>query len=63
MTQNQRRLWQSPRVVPGVVYDDVLGAIEWLTRAFGYRASSGNSYHPPGTLHLSACRRTATGRL
>ena len=37
MAQNQHRLWQSPRVVPGVVYDDVLGAIEWLTRAFGFR--------------------------
>lgn len=37
MAQNQHRLWQSPRVVPSVVYDDVLGAIEWLTRAFGFR--------------------------
>ena len=36
MAQNQHRLWQSPRVVPSVVYDDVLGAIEWLTRAFGF---------------------------
>jgi uncharacterized glyoxalase superfamily protein PhnB len=37
VAQNQSRLWQSPRVVPGVVYDDVPGAIEWLTRAFGFR--------------------------
>ncbi len=40
MTQNQSRLWQSPRVVPGVVYDDVPEAIEWLARAFGFRERS-----------------------
>ncbi|MGH7778476.1 MAG: VOC family protein [Candidatus Binataceae bacterium] len=40
MAQNESRLWQSPRVVPGVVYDDVPKAIEWLTRAFGFRERS-----------------------
>jgi uncharacterized glyoxalase superfamily protein PhnB len=34
---NQTRLWQTPRVVPGIVYEDVPEAIEWLTRAFGFR--------------------------
>jgi uncharacterized glyoxalase superfamily protein PhnB len=31
------KLWKSPRVVPSVAYDDVPKAIEWLTRAFGFK--------------------------
>ena len=31
------KLWNSPRVVPSLVYEDVPGAIEWLSRAFGFR--------------------------
>jgi uncharacterized glyoxalase superfamily protein PhnB len=31
------RLWQTPRVVPGIVYEDVPKAIEWLSHAFGLR--------------------------
>jgi len=26
-----------PRILPHLVYDDVGGAVEWLTRAFGFR--------------------------
>jgi uncharacterized glyoxalase superfamily protein PhnB len=35
-----RGLWKTPRVVPGLVYEDVPKAIEWLTRAFGFRERS-----------------------
>jgi uncharacterized glyoxalase superfamily protein PhnB len=40
MVQNQSNLWQSPCVVPGVVYEDVPKAIDWLTTAFGLRERS-----------------------
>ena len=40
MANNQKQLWITPRVVPGLVYDDVPKAIEWLTRAFGFRERS-----------------------
>jgi uncharacterized glyoxalase superfamily protein PhnB len=40
VAQNRSRLWQSPRVVPGIAYDDVPKAIEWLTSAFGFRERS-----------------------
>jgi uncharacterized glyoxalase superfamily protein PhnB len=40
VAQNESQPWQSPSVVPGVVYDDVPKAIEWLTRAFGFRERS-----------------------
>lgn len=40
MTRNKASLWQTPRVVPGIVYEDVPKAIEWLTRAFGFRERS-----------------------
>jgi uncharacterized glyoxalase superfamily protein PhnB len=32
-----KKLWESPRVVPSLAYDDVPAAIEWLTRAFGFK--------------------------
>jgi len=32
-----KKLWQSPTVVPEITYDDVPAAIEFLTRAFGFR--------------------------
>lgn len=35
--QNETQLWRSPVVVPGVAYEDVPRAIEWLTGAFGLR--------------------------
>jgi uncharacterized glyoxalase superfamily protein PhnB len=40
VAKDGRQLWQAPRVVPGIVYDDVPTAIEWLTRAFGLRERS-----------------------
>ena len=40
MAETKRNLWPTPRVVPGVVYEDVPKAIEWLTRAFGFRERS-----------------------
>ncbi len=30
-------LWKSPQIVPALAYDDVLKAVEWLTRVFGFR--------------------------
>jgi uncharacterized glyoxalase superfamily protein PhnB len=32
-----QKLWESPRVVPSLAYDDVPKAIDWLTQAFGFR--------------------------
>jgi hypothetical protein len=40
VARNQPKLWQTPRVVPGVVYEDVPKAIQWLTHAFGFRERS-----------------------
>jgi uncharacterized glyoxalase superfamily protein PhnB len=34
MTKN---LWRSPQIVPALAYEDVPAAVEWLTRAFGFR--------------------------
>ncbi len=33
-------LWKTPPVVPSLVYEDVPGAVEWLSRAFGFRERS-----------------------
>jgi len=30
-------LWQSPEIVPSLAYDDVPAAVDWLSRAFGFR--------------------------
>jgi len=32
-----KKLWQSPSIVPALAYEDVPAAIEFLTRAFGFR--------------------------
>ena len=37
MARNDTGLWQTPRVAPGVAYEDVPAAIQWLTDAFGFR--------------------------
>jgi len=36
-----RDLWESPDVVPSLAYDDVLRAVEWLQRVFGFRERAG----------------------
>lgn len=33
-------LWNTPRIVPSLAYEDVPRAVEWLTRAFGFRERS-----------------------
>jgi uncharacterized glyoxalase superfamily protein PhnB len=40
MVGNAIQLWQTPAVVPGIVYEDVPKAIEWLTHAFAFRERS-----------------------
>lgn len=35
MAGNQ--LWDSPAIVPSLAYEDVPNAVEWLSRAFGFR--------------------------
>ena len=30
-------LWNAPRIVPSLAYEDVPKAVEWLSRAFGFR--------------------------
>ncbi len=40
MANNESELWQTPRVVPEIVYEDVPKAIDWLTRTFGLRERS-----------------------
>ena len=30
-------LWHTPQIVPSLAYEDVPRAVEWLTRAFGFR--------------------------
>ncbi len=32
-----KNLWKSPRIVPSLAYEDVPAALEWLSRAFGFR--------------------------
>ena len=34
-------LWNAPQLVPSLAYEDVPGAVEWLSRAFGFRERSG----------------------
>jgi uncharacterized glyoxalase superfamily protein PhnB len=37
---NETDLWQTCRLAPGVAYEDVPRAIEWLAGAFGFRERS-----------------------
>ena len=32
-----KELWKAPVVTPGLAYEDVPKAIEWLARVFGFR--------------------------
>jgi len=32
-----KTLWRSPQIVPALAYEDVPAAVEWLSRAFGFR--------------------------
>lgn len=34
------KLWQAPEIVPSLAYRDVVKAVEWLERAFGFRERS-----------------------
>lgn len=42
------KLWRIPAVVPALSYEDVPSAVEFLTRAFGFRERSN-----PNSIFLS----------
>jgi uncharacterized glyoxalase superfamily protein PhnB len=37
---DKSQLWNAPQVVPSLAYEDVPRAVEWLSRAFGFRERS-----------------------
>lgn len=41
-------LWSAPTIVPTLAYEDVPKAVEWLTRAFGFRERPGAGLLWPG---------------
>jgi uncharacterized glyoxalase superfamily protein PhnB len=42
------KLWKAPDLVPSLAYQDVIKAVEWLERAFGFRERSAARLTWPG---------------
>ena len=47
---------EGPRITPYLLYEDVAGALEWLTRAFGFEEDGQRFHGPDGKVNHAAMK-------